>query len=1002
MDTNTDARESVGLTLVAIAAICLSLTACERVRGQVPTRRGGHRRLARRQTWSQALAQTTGSAAIAKPTYGEAEIVAMPAGAEPRLPDGFSAQLVTTSGLHKPRVIRVAPNGDLFVADSMFGSVHVLRIPAGSAMPERDAVFASGLKQPYASRFTPSGRTPNGSTSPTATAWSASTTGTAISKATGKPERIIEGIPETHHYARDIVFSPDGSRLFLSVGSGSNVALEHVPRAALDHESGDRATSTVSRSGRRPSRSAPRGTRKSCARTSLLSIRTVENLKIVATGLRNCAGMTLQPVTGQLWCVVNERDELGDNTPFEYATHVVEGAFYGWPWYFIGGHEDPRQVGARTDLKDKITVPDVLMQAHSAPLQMAFYQRDNFPAQYRGSAFVTMHGSWNRGQRTGYKVVRLLFDVSGKPTGEYDDFMTGFVVSDTQVWAVPVGVAVADDGSLFRDRRWERHDSGGSPIEEISHDITYPHTRSHRIADYQAWIWIVGRRRRRLGVRMGPQDDNASLATMRHALDQGVNWIDTAAVCTGSGTSEKVVGQLLREIPDAQRPLIFTKCGLVWSAHDRMREPRRVLTPASIRKECESSLRRLGIERIDLYQFHWPDESGTPVEESWATMVQLVQEGKCVRSACRISTSTCWARCEAIRHVDSLQPPFSLINRAAGDTRIPWCARHEAGVICYSPMQSGLLTDTFSDRPPVGDCRRRLAASRTRIPGAEPAPESALARCAPSDRNAPRNVGLLDGDRMDVDVARCHERDHRRAYAEQVDGWIDAASIGLTPRTWTTSPSRFNGLEPAQARRTRQRYPGPRTRRALVKARSSASTRPVQVGRRVSRAPLAAAARREGGRMADRFFGWWRENLPPRDRTSRSQQECVDRPNECGGQHDVLNRHTCGASMLETRAGLRARLRNRPPSTIRHVTHGAEHVGDEEGESRNAGDTRHRSGREAKPGNEIWPQHEDGFFRHRKADASEHDSRKHCGVSPMFDQEREEPHHRQPVRRLTV
>jgi glucose/arabinose dehydrogenase len=159
--------------------------------------------------------------------------------------------------------------------------------------------------------------------------------------------------------------------------------------------------------------------------------------------------MTVQPATRQLWCIVNERDALGDNTPFEYATHVVDGAFYGWPWYYIGGHEDPRQAGMRPDLKDKVTVPDVLMQAHSAPMQMVFYQGDNFPAEYRGSAFATMHGSWNRPNRTGNKVVRLLFDASGKPTGEYEDFMTGFVVSDTEVWGRPYGIAVAKDGSLF-------------------------------------------------------------------------------------------------------------------------------------------------------------------------------------------------------------------------------------------------------------------------------------------------------------------------------------------------------------------------------------------------------------------------------------------------------------------------------------------------------------------------------------------------------------------------
>jgi len=158
--------------------------------------------------------------------------------------------------------------------------------------------------------------------------------------------------------------------------------------------------------------------------------------------------MTIQPATGDLWCVVNERDELGDNVPFEYATSVKEGAFYGWPWYYIGGNEDPRKKGQRPDLADKGTVPDVLMQAHSAPLNIVFYEGDDFPAEYKGDAFVTMHGSWNRGKRTGYKVVRLHFK-DNKPTGVYEDFMTGFVVSDEQVWGRPVGVAVGKDGSLF-------------------------------------------------------------------------------------------------------------------------------------------------------------------------------------------------------------------------------------------------------------------------------------------------------------------------------------------------------------------------------------------------------------------------------------------------------------------------------------------------------------------------------------------------------------------------
>ena len=158
--------------------------------------------------------------------------------------------------------------------------------------------------------------------------------------------------------------------------------------------------------------------------------------------------MTVQPETSDLWCVVNERDELGDNVPFDFATHVASGGYYGWPWYYIGDHEDPRLPGARPDLAGKATVPDVLFQTHSAPLNIAFYEGNQFPADYRGDAFVTMHGSWNRDTRTGYKVVRLKFD-HGKPTGEYQDFMTGFVIDKDNVWGRPVGVAVAPDGSLF-------------------------------------------------------------------------------------------------------------------------------------------------------------------------------------------------------------------------------------------------------------------------------------------------------------------------------------------------------------------------------------------------------------------------------------------------------------------------------------------------------------------------------------------------------------------------
>lgn len=193
----------------------------------------------------------------------------------------------------------------------------------------------------------------------------------------------------------------------------------------------------------------------------------------------------------------------------------------------------------------------------------------------------------------------------------------------------------------------------------------------------------------------GPQDDEASIAAMRHAIDHGVNWIDTAAVY-GLGRSEEVVGRFLRTLAASDRPLVFTKCGLIWDDDNRMATPIRNLQPDSIRRECDASLRRLGVERIDLYQFHWPDETGTPVEDSWDAMARLVEEGKIRAAGVSNFTVPLLDRCEARRHVDSLQPAFSMIKRDAAASQIPWCAAHGTGVICYSPMQSGILTDSFS------------------------------------------------------------------------------------------------------------------------------------------------------------------------------------------------------------------------------------------------------------------------------------------------------------------
>jgi glucose/arabinose dehydrogenase len=173
-----------------------------------------------------------------------------------------------------------------------------------------------------------------------------------------------------------------------------------------------------------------------------------KNQTLYATGIRNCVGLAIQPATGAPWCSTNERDGLGDDLVPDYVTSVKEGGFYGWPWYYIGSHEDPRHPGARADLKDKVTTPDVLLQAHSASLGLTFYDAGQFPAEYRGDAFAAEHGSWNRSKRTGYKVIRIRMR-DGVPTGEYEDFATGFVVNDREVWGRPVGIAVARDGSLL-------------------------------------------------------------------------------------------------------------------------------------------------------------------------------------------------------------------------------------------------------------------------------------------------------------------------------------------------------------------------------------------------------------------------------------------------------------------------------------------------------------------------------------------------------------------------
>jgi glucose/arabinose dehydrogenase len=376
-------------------------------------------------------------------------VVARPAGASPKVPPGFSVALFA-KGLNEPRVVRVAPNGDIFVAESAAGRVRVLRADPSGATPAKSEIFAAGLDRPFGVAFYPPGPNP-------AYVYVASPTQVVRFpyrggdlKASGPPETVAPSLPGGGaHWTRDIVFSPDGETMFVSVGSGSNIAQGMRPLYG-----GELASFAATHA-----LGAAWGPEEN--RADVLAFDPDgRNERVFAAGIRNCSGLTVQPETAALWCAANERDMLGDDLPPDFATRVTEGAFYGWPWYYIGAHADPRRKDERPDLASRITVPDVLLQPHSAPLGITFYEAAQFPADYKGDAFVALHGSWNRARRTGYKVVRLLFK-DGEPTGEYEDFLVGFVVDDESVWGRPVDVAVARDGALLVT------DDGGGAIWRV-------------------------------------------------------------------------------------------------------------------------------------------------------------------------------------------------------------------------------------------------------------------------------------------------------------------------------------------------------------------------------------------------------------------------------------------------------------------------------------------------------------------------------------------------------
>ncbi len=360
------------------------------------------------------------------------EVVARPENAWPKTLPGFKVELFAT-GLENPRTLRTAPNGDIFLTESDAGRIRVFRGMTAEDKPELSAVFATGLKHPYGLAFYPPGPNPEwlyvGSTAELVRF----PYHNGDLKATGSAQHIAD-LPDTGgHWTRAVAFSQDGKKLFVAVGSASNVDDPDTHPGEKD-------------------------------RADILACDPANcTLSVYAYGIRNAGGgIAVDPKTGELWCSVNERDALGDNLVPDYITHVQEGGFYGWPWWYTGGHQDPRHAGKHPELKDKAIVPDVLLQPHNASLEFTFYDGAQFPAEYQGDIFASEHGSWNRSVRAGYEVIRIPRHQTGDASGEYEDFVTGFVLPDGKVWGRPVGITTAPDGSLLVS------DDGSNSIWRVS------------------------------------------------------------------------------------------------------------------------------------------------------------------------------------------------------------------------------------------------------------------------------------------------------------------------------------------------------------------------------------------------------------------------------------------------------------------------------------------------------------------------------------------------------
>lgn len=358
----------------------------------------------------------------------QSRVIPQPADATLMVPKGFKVNVFAEGDFRYPRWMALAPNGDVFVADSRANAVIVLRDTNKDGKADQRWTWSSKLSQPFGMAFHQGWFYVANTDSVVRFTYK-----TGQTEAVGEPERLVELTAGGYnqHWTRNVIFSKDGKQMFVSIGSASNVDVEADPRRA--------AISVYDPDGK--------------------------NHRIYAGGLRNPIGLAWNPKTGELWTAVNERDGLGDDLVPDYATSVKDGGWYGWPYSYLGKNRDPRRK-EETDLVDKTIVPDVIFQSHVAALGIQFYTGKMFPKEYQGDAFVAFHGSWNRAKLSGYTVVRIPFDDKGKLEGnKYENFVSGWLPDENsnEVWGRPVGLLVHSDGSLLIA------DDGGRKIWRVSY-----------------------------------------------------------------------------------------------------------------------------------------------------------------------------------------------------------------------------------------------------------------------------------------------------------------------------------------------------------------------------------------------------------------------------------------------------------------------------------------------------------------------------------------------------